>query len=275
MDVYGESFCPRPPQACELHPTLHPGPNPFRSVRELANHLRNMSSKACVLATLSGAIVGALAVVVLRRKEEASTKRAGSPGAGSSLKLYYFGTSARAKVHRVQTRLLSLTPPHARIHHHVPDLAGKAEASRLIATYGGIDLEDIRFKSRDEFIAMKTSGELPYGQVGRGRPSACKRRQHVLRRPSMPTTHTTVPSRLIPNRTLPTPEGACAQGGRPAHRAIQCYCKGLSRHTQPSLTTSPPHHSLPRHLATSPPRRLTTSPPCHLSSLAKRLASTL
>ena len=36
----------------------------------------------------------------------------------------------------------------------------QAEASRLIAAYGGLEIEDIRFQSRDEFMAMRTSGEL-------------------------------------------------------------------------------------------------------------------
>jgi len=45
------------------------------------------------------------------------------------------------------------------------DLPGKAEPLRLAMTYCGIPFEDYRFKSREEFLAMKNSGELMFGQV--------------------------------------------------------------------------------------------------------------
>ena len=44
------------------------------------------------------------------------------------------------------------------------DIPGKAEAIRLACIYAGIPFKDTRL-TRDEFLAMKTSGELPYGQV--------------------------------------------------------------------------------------------------------------
>ena len=40
----------------------------------------------------------------------------------------------------------------------------RAEASRITLTTGGIAFEDIR-PNRSEFMAMKSSGELPYGQL--------------------------------------------------------------------------------------------------------------
>jgi glutathione S-transferase len=45
------------------------------------------------------------------------------------------------------------------------DFPGKAAGLRLAAAHGGLEFEDHRFKSRDELVAMKESGELPYGQV--------------------------------------------------------------------------------------------------------------
>ena len=45
------------------------------------------------------------------------------------------------------------------------DGPGKAEGTRLAAAHCGLALEDYRFKDRAEFMAMKESGELTYGQV--------------------------------------------------------------------------------------------------------------
>lgn len=45
------------------------------------------------------------------------------------------------------------------------NIAGKAEAIRLICAYAGLTLDDHRFKDRSEFAAMKESGELQFGQV--------------------------------------------------------------------------------------------------------------
>ena len=44
------------------------------------------------------------------------------------------------------------------------DLAGKGEGIRLACTVGKLPFEDIRL-TREQFMEMKTSGELPYGQV--------------------------------------------------------------------------------------------------------------
>jgi prostaglandin-H2 D-isomerase / glutathione transferase len=45
------------------------------------------------------------------------------------------------------------------------DLKGKGEPIRLICAYAGLELEDHRFISRDEFLAMKEGTRLPFGQV--------------------------------------------------------------------------------------------------------------
>jgi len=45
------------------------------------------------------------------------------------------------------------------------DIPGKAEPLRLAMTYCGLPFEDFRFKNMEEFIAMKNSGELMFGQV--------------------------------------------------------------------------------------------------------------
>merc|ERR1712227_21466 len=45
------------------------------------------------------------------------------------------------------------------------DFGGKAESIRLALTAVGIPFEDFRFKSREEFIDMKESGKLNFGQV--------------------------------------------------------------------------------------------------------------
>lgn len=45
------------------------------------------------------------------------------------------------------------------------DIKGKGESIRLICAYSGLKLEDYRFSNRDEFLAMKASSRLPFGQV--------------------------------------------------------------------------------------------------------------
>lgn len=45
------------------------------------------------------------------------------------------------------------------------DIKGKGESIRLICAYSGLKLNDHRFESRDEFLAMKQSSRLPFGQV--------------------------------------------------------------------------------------------------------------
>ena len=44
------------------------------------------------------------------------------------------------------------------------DIPGKAEAIRLCAAVGGVQLDDVR-TSREKFHEMRDSGELPFGQV--------------------------------------------------------------------------------------------------------------
>ncbi len=45
------------------------------------------------------------------------------------------------------------------------DIPGKAEAIRLAFHVQGVAFDDHRFKDREEFLAMKASGRLQYGQV--------------------------------------------------------------------------------------------------------------
>jgi len=45
------------------------------------------------------------------------------------------------------------------------DIKGKGESIRLICAYSGLKLEDHRFSSRDEFLAMKEGTRLHFGQV--------------------------------------------------------------------------------------------------------------
>jgi len=45
------------------------------------------------------------------------------------------------------------------------DIKGKGECIRLICAYSGLKLEDHRFVSRDEFLAMKEGSRLSFGQV--------------------------------------------------------------------------------------------------------------
>mmetsp|Transcript_17690 Transcript_17690/g.21456 ORF Transcript_17690/g.21456 Transcript_17690/m.21456 type:complete len:229 (-) Transcript_17690:166-852(-) len=45
------------------------------------------------------------------------------------------------------------------------DIDGKGEPIRLLLNYLGVEFEDMRFKSREEFIKMKTDGTLAFGQV--------------------------------------------------------------------------------------------------------------
>lgn len=45
------------------------------------------------------------------------------------------------------------------------DIAGKGEPIRLTCAYAGIALNDVRFKSREDFTKLKDSGKLEFGQV--------------------------------------------------------------------------------------------------------------
>mmetsp|Transcript_114976 Transcript_114976/g.332230 ORF Transcript_114976/g.332230 Transcript_114976/m.332230 type:complete len:220 (-) Transcript_114976:97-756(-) len=45
------------------------------------------------------------------------------------------------------------------------DIKGKGEPIRLFCAYAGLDLEDYRLTTYDEFLAMKESGKLAFGQV--------------------------------------------------------------------------------------------------------------
>lgn len=44
------------------------------------------------------------------------------------------------------------------------DLAGKGEAIRLACAHSGFPLQDVRI-TKDEMLAMKEIGKLPFGQV--------------------------------------------------------------------------------------------------------------
>jgi glutathione S-transferase len=45
------------------------------------------------------------------------------------------------------------------------DIKGKGEPIRLLCAHAGLELEDHRFASRDEFLAMKEGSQLAFGQV--------------------------------------------------------------------------------------------------------------
>ena len=45
------------------------------------------------------------------------------------------------------------------------DIKGKGEPIRLFCAYAGLALEDIRFATYADFLALKESGKLAYGQV--------------------------------------------------------------------------------------------------------------
>merc|ERR1711957_845874 len=45
------------------------------------------------------------------------------------------------------------------------DIKGKGEPIRLFCAYAGLELDDYRFSSRQEFAEMKESGKLAFGQV--------------------------------------------------------------------------------------------------------------
>jgi glutathione S-transferase len=45
------------------------------------------------------------------------------------------------------------------------DIKGKGEHIRLLCAYAGLELEDYRFSSRDQFNALKENGTLAFGQV--------------------------------------------------------------------------------------------------------------
>jgi glutathione S-transferase len=45
------------------------------------------------------------------------------------------------------------------------NIKGKGEPIRLFCAYAGLELDDTRFRTRDEFAAMKENGKLIFGQV--------------------------------------------------------------------------------------------------------------
>lgn len=45
------------------------------------------------------------------------------------------------------------------------DIRGKGEPIRLFCRYAGLEFEDFRFTTRDQFYAQKEAGNLPFGQV--------------------------------------------------------------------------------------------------------------
>ena len=45
------------------------------------------------------------------------------------------------------------------------NIKGKGEPIRLFCAYAGLELDDHRFASRDEFTALKESGKIAFGQV--------------------------------------------------------------------------------------------------------------
>jgi prostaglandin-H2 D-isomerase / glutathione transferase len=45
------------------------------------------------------------------------------------------------------------------------NIPGKGEPIRLLCVYGGLDLEDYRMQSSDEFLQLKAEGKLAFGQV--------------------------------------------------------------------------------------------------------------
>ena len=45
------------------------------------------------------------------------------------------------------------------------NIKGKGEPIRLFCKYAGLEIEDYRFSSRDEFISLKEAGKLSFGQV--------------------------------------------------------------------------------------------------------------
>ncbi len=53
--------------------------------------------------------------------------------------------------------------PQLKLHYF--DIKGKGEPIRLFCAYAGLDLEDHRFASMEDFLAMKESGKLAFGQV--------------------------------------------------------------------------------------------------------------
>lgn len=53
--------------------------------------------------------------------------------------------------------------PELKLHYF--DITGKGEPIRLFCAYAGLDFEDHRFTSMEDFLAVKESGKLAFGQV--------------------------------------------------------------------------------------------------------------
>lgn len=58
--------------------------------------------------------------------------------------------------------MAKVDPPRLKVYYF--DIPGKAEAIRLACAYGNLNWEDVRM-TKDEFMVMKESGKLSFGQV--------------------------------------------------------------------------------------------------------------
>lgn len=54
---------------------------------------------------------------------------------------------------------------HPKLKLYYFNIAGKGEPIRLLCAYAGLDLEDYRMQSSDEFLKLKADGKLAFGQV--------------------------------------------------------------------------------------------------------------
>jgi len=70
--------------------------------------------------------------------------------------------SQRSQRSYVSCRMASAAPTLKLMYFAIHGMAARV---RLAARVGGVALDDYRFESREEFMALKTSGELPFGQV--------------------------------------------------------------------------------------------------------------
>ena len=110
-------------------------------------------------------------MAMLRRLLAATTRSRLLPAAGAGAAVAFAATAASAEGKWTFDQSTAPAAPPRGLRNQPTlklvyfDGPGKAEGTRLAAAYCGLALEDFRFKDRAEFMAMKASGELTYGQV--------------------------------------------------------------------------------------------------------------
>lgn len=122
-----------------------------------------LDSKTVLSAAAAGANVIVAGTSVFRAVDAAgviSTLRSAVSGVGSAAAGAATAATATASL---AASASGMPMPQLKLVYF--NIHGLAARIRIACAVGGVQFDDYRFSSRDEFLAMKTSGELPFGQV--------------------------------------------------------------------------------------------------------------